>query len=137
MTATDAVFIGVSIFAVAIGLMIIGFTSHTISSRLSATSVFNESASANAVIDSMDKVNSKLDWLVFATFIGLVLALVITSWYIGASPLFFFIYFIVIVIGVVVGAVLSNTWESISSSAAFSYMVGVLPLTNHLMSYLP
>lgn len=137
MTATDSVFIGVSVFILAVGVLIIGFTSHTISTALSNNPVFNESAPAKEAIDAMDNVNSKTDQLVLATFLGLVIALIVTSWFIGASPLFFFIYFLVVVIGVVGGAILSNVWESLTAQPAFVYMVGVMPFTNHLLSYLP
>lgn len=137
MTATDSVFIGVSLFMLAVVVLIVGFVSHTISNAFITNPSFNQSAAAVTAVQAMDTTNSRFDQLVLGSFIGLTIALIVTSWYIGASPLFFFVYFIVVVLGVVAGAILSNVWESLSSQAAFSYMLGVLPVTQHLMTYLP
>ena len=73
----------------------------------------------------------------FGFFIALVLGLLITSWLIGANPLFMFVYFIIVTIGTLVSTILSNVWESITTDANLVGTLGVFPLTNHLLTNLP
>lgn len=137
MTATDAVYISVMVFALALGLLIIGFVSVTLTSHLANTTAFSADPYAKAAIEGTSHVTDKLDYLVMTVFLGMVLALIITSWYIGASPVFFFLYFVVILMGIVIGAILSNTWETVSTKALFSTVLGSFPMTNHILMYLP
>jgi hypothetical protein len=78
-----------------------------------------------------------LDYVIFGLFIGLVLALLITAWFIGGNPVFMFLYFIFVVLAVVMSAILSNVWESYSGNSVFGLTIASFPITNNLLSYLP
>jgi hypothetical protein len=137
LTASDSVYIGVFVFALALGLLIIGFVSVTLTSHLQNTTTFQNDTYASAALGGTSYVTDKLDYLVLVVFIGMIIALIVTSWYIGASPVFIFVYFLVIVMGIVVGAILSNVWESVSTTAPLSMMLSSLPITGHIITYLP
>jgi hypothetical protein len=137
MTATDVIYTGVMVFALALGLLIIGYVSTTLTTNLGNTTAFNSSVEAKAALSGTSHVMDKLDYIVLTVFIGMILALIITSWYIGASPVFIFVYFLVIVIGIICGAILSNAWESVSTHAPLSSMLASFPMTNHILLNLP
>lgn len=138
MTATDVIFTGVSVFAIAVGLLIIAFVGNTVSDAVGNSAAFNSSPDAKAAMQGgIHQVTDKTDYMVFSVFLGMVLALIISSWYIAGNPVFFFVYFIVVVLGVVFGAILSNVWEAISTKPAFASLLPILPMTNHILTYLP
>src|SRR3990172_5790523 len=112
--ARDVILIGVLVFMFAIGFFVI----------------YN-------VFESVNTVTSRLDYVIFGLFIGLVLALIITAWFIGGEPIFMFIYFMFVVIAVIISAVLSNAWEQFTGSAIFGLTIAAFPITNNLLSNLP
>ena len=63
--------------------------------------------------------------------------IIITGWFIGGNPTFMFIYFILIVAAVIVGAFLSNFWETMTTASVFGTTVSNLPIMNHIMLFLP
>lgn len=139
MSAEDVVYIGVAVFALGIGFLIINFATTTLFNALQNTTEFNvTNTNAGQALQAVeDNVLTKLDYVVTGFFIALVLGLVITSWFIGGNPIFMFIYFIVVVIATVVSAILSNVWEAISTNSNFVGSLTGFQVTNHLLSYLP
>lgn len=95
------------------------------------------SAPTVEALGGIERVIGRLDYMVFGLFIGYTLAVLITGWLVGGQPIFMIAYFIMIVMAVIVGAILSNVWEAFSESPE---LVATLPnfvLTNNLMTYLP
>lgn len=105
--------------------------------RIVATDVVNSSQPAVDAFNSSITQADKLDRWVLYIFLGMVLALIITSWFVAGRPVFGFLYMIVIIIGVGLSAILSNVWETTTIMARFGAAVGSFPITNHLLSYLP
>ena len=136
MAASDVVLIGVLVFATAIGLFAI-FAAVTPAIDGMLHTEMNESAEAVDALQGTQTMMGKFDYLVMGVFIALVLGLIITSWFIGGNPLFMFIYFIVIVLAVIVAAIMSNVWETVTSASVFGTTLGSFPLANHLMLLLP
>lgn len=137
-TASDVVFAAVMLFMLALGIFLIGFIGDKITTGMQNTTAFNQSTEATAALEgSRTTINRQIDYIVFGVFIGLILTILITSWFIGANPLFFFIYFIVITIGIVISAILSNTWESITTKPQLASYLTNMPIANHLLTYLP
>lgn len=127
-----------------ITLFIIGFLAFIgvfvfgqIKDKLVSSPAINETAVA---VESLENVNNRagmMDYFGLAIFIGFALAIIITGWFIGGNPLFMIIYFLVLVVLVVVSMVLSNVWETFSQASVFGYVTTPLPITNHLITYLP
>ena len=137
MSARDVVLIGVVLFAIAMGFFIIHFVATTTVDQMLTVGAINESNGTVTALGSINTVVNRLDYLVFALFVGLLLALMISGWFIGGNPIFMFIYFIVVVIGVVLSTVLANTWESISGASIFGTTLSAFPISNNLMLNLP
>lgn len=136
MTASDVMLISALVFAAGIGLFVI-FAAVTPTLTGLIHSPLNESATAVEALEGTQTMLGKLDYLVFGVFLALALGLVITSWFIGGNPIFMFIYFLIIVISVVVSAVLSNVWETVTGASVFGTSLASFPLANHLIGLLP
>lgn len=132
----DIIFIIIIFFVLALGMFIIHFTVSNMFGALQHSPI-NETAEAVTVLDSGQNLINRLDMLLAIVFIGLCLSVMITGWLVGGHPIFMFIYFMVIVIGVILSMVLSYVWESITLMTPFISTLGSFLITNHLISYLP
>ena len=137
MAVKDVLMIGVLIFTFAIGFFIFHSISNTVINQMIANPQINSSNATVNVLQGTQRVTARMDYVIFGLFIGLIIALILTSWFIGGNPIFMFIYFIVLVFGIVTSVVLSNVWEEVSTKAIFGTTVASFPITNHLMTYLP
>lgn len=136
-STNDVILTGVIVFMFAIGFFTIYFMSATVTNQMLSISAINSSSATVEVLQSQSKVTGKLDYVIFGVFMGLVLGLIISGWFVGGNPLFMAVYFLVIVIGVATSTVLSNVWETTSQAAIFGSTITAFPLTNNLLSNLP
>lgn len=140
---TDIAFLVVSLVFVAVFCFVGYFVFSQMTSRLVANPQINASPDAVRALNSIDTANNKLDYFVLMIFIGMSIAIVITSWFLGGHPLFMVLYFLVLIILVVVGMVLSNTWENVTQKTnSLGYRIwgttlDHFPITNNLLTYLP
>jgi hypothetical protein len=137
MAVKDVLMIGVLIFTFAIGFFIFHNISNTVINQMLTNPQINSSNATVNVLQGTQRVTARMDYVIFGLFIGLIIALILTSWFIGGNPIFMFIYFIVLVFGIVTSVVLSNVWEEVSTKAIFGTTINAFPITNHLMTYLP
>ena len=137
MAMRDVLLVAVVLFMVGIGFFVINFVGNTMNSELIKVAVINESAPAVDVFGSMADTVNYLDYFIFVLFVGLVLALIVTAWFVGGYPIFMFFYFIVIAIGVVLSAVFANVWVAVTNEAVFGGTIAHFPITNNLLSSLP
>lgn len=133
----DVLLIGVIIFSFAIGFFILNYMMTVSVDKITNVSAVNDSAGAVSAFNSIKTLMGRLDYVVGGLFFGLVVALMVSGWYIGGNPIFMFLYFLIVVIGVVVSVILSNTWETVSQLPAFGTTVASFPIANHLLLYLP
>jgi hypothetical protein len=134
---TDIGFLIITLFFIGIFSFIGVFVFGQIRDRLVVSPVFNETPEA---IQSLNDVNNRtgmFDFFGLAIFIGFTISIMVTGWFIGGNPLFMIVYFLVLVALVVVGMVLSNVWETFTQAGSFGYLTSPLPITNHLITYLP
>lgn len=138
MSARDVILLAVVLFAVGIGLFAFNFMfNSSINSIIANDQINSSTAAVEAFQSTQTSVINRFDYIVFGVFVGLILALIITSWYIGAHPIFIAIYFLLIVIGVTASTILANAWEEFSTASVFGTTVTSFPITNHLLSNLP
>lgn len=136
-SARDVILIVIVIFVLALGTFVAHFMMNTAANGMLAVPTINSSSSTVTALESAKTVSSQYDYLVFAVFIGMTLALIITGWFVGGNPIFMFIYFLIVIIGVVLAAIFSNVWEQISQASVFGSTVVSFPITNHLLTWLP
>jgi len=138
VAARDIVLIGVLIFVIGLVSFIAHFVWDTTTTNLEGMSVVNETR-APEMFERHDRPVGRFDYLIFGFFVSLLFALIILSWFVGGHPIFMFIFFLVIVVGVVLATILSNVWDGVTSMSFFGVVVvgSDFPLTNHLLLYLP
>lgn len=137
MSATDIGGIAVICFVSAIVFFVLAFVGIQIYDAMAVNSAFSSNADVMAVINASENTTYKLDWVFFGLFIGLMLGLIITGWFIQGNPLFVFIYFIVICIFTIISFALSNAWETMSTQLVFNGLVSHFPITDYIMLQLP
>jgi hypothetical protein len=137
MSARDVIVISVLTFVTAVIVYIIAFSGNAVIQRMILTPGINESSGAVRALEGTQRTILRFDYVVFGVFIGLAFALIITGWFVAGNPIFSFVYFLVIVFGVAVSAVLSNVWQQMTGQATLNTILYTFPITNQLMVHLP
>lgn len=137
MSARDVILIGVLIFSFGLGFFALHSILNTTIDTMIGIDAINGTQKTVDILRGTQGLLDRLDYIVFALFMGLILALIITSWFIAGNPIFMFMYMIVVVIGVVLSTVFANVWETISQASVFGTTINAFPLTNNLLLYMP
>lgn len=136
-SAKEIIMFGALVFMFAIGFFVMNFMAGTVAGKLNSNPTWNSSSAAVAATNSMQTTANLLDQWIFGFVIGFFLAMIITSFFIGGHPILMPLYIIVIVVGTIVSAILSNVWDDFTNMSIFGTTINNLPLTNHILSYLP
>ncbi len=134
---TDVAFLVITLFFIGVVSFIGLFVFGQIKDRLVTSPAINETAEAVQALEDVNNRTPMFDYFGLAVFIGFTLSIIITGWFIGGNPLFMIVYFLVLVALVVVCMVISNVWENFTQADTFGYATSPLPITNHLLTYLP
>jgi len=137
MAVRDVVMVSVIVLALGMVLFASFFiTRSAIDTMVSIPSIAGDNTTVQILQDTKD-LTDRFDYVVFGVFIGLVLAILITSWFIPSNPIFAAIYFIVVVIGVVLAVPMANVWEDMTTSVIFGTTINSFPMANNLISNMP
>lgn len=143
MAVRDVILAGVLIFVFGMAFFIVNFGTKVVVNEMVAIPTINNSQNVSQVLNATADTTDRLDYLIFGLFIGLILAILIASYFIAGNPIFVFLYFLVTVIGIAVSAVIANAWDDITSASIWTTIlpsftgVTAFPITNHIMTYLP
>jgi hypothetical protein len=146
--ARDVAIVIVTLFITAMALFVVFFTSKVMIYRLSTLAVFNSTNTTGSMaqytaLQDTGKTVDKSDYAFLCVFIGYILALLIAGFFVAGYPIFMFLYFVVIVITVLVSMALSNAWYNITTASIWSQILPgftvetAMPITNHIITYLP
>lgn len=134
----DVGLVAIAVFGAAVIFLLIDHTIIEYESAWSNNTIVNSSSQAVSSVRAVrDLADSRLDYIVFALFMGLVLTIIISGWLVAANPIFSFFYFIVIVLFVIVSAILSFVWDKITTTGALVPTVANFPITNFIMTHFP
>ena len=104
----------------------------------SAVPAVNASGQASQVLTTTSNQLDKMDWGLFAIFLGLLLAMLITSWLVPTHPIFIVGYILIAIVGVILSSILSNVWEMIADTLTLGgSVVAHFPIMNFLMLRYP
>lgn len=137
MSAEDVVLVGAIVFTLAIAFFVSYFAVNIVYTSLLGTAALNATPEVVAVFQAGQKSTGQMDYVVFAVFIGLTIAIIVSGWFIGGNTLFMILYFLVWVIAVILSAIFSNTWQTITQMAVFGTTISAFPLSNNLLSNFP
>lgn len=136
-SAQDILFFGVIVLIFGTGFLTMHYMVGQVVDNMLQVPVINNTAGARTSVQSMNNMANRLDYVTFGLMIGLILAMIIGGWFVAGHPMFMFVYFIVIIIGVTISTLIANFWEAYSGMAIFGTSVEAFPITNHVLSYLP
>lgn len=134
MAARDVLLMGVMLFALGLGFFIFHYAMNNTVDSMLATSVINSSNATVTSLEGTAALTNRLDYVIFGVFIGFLLGIIITGWFIGGHPIYMFIYFLVVMMAVVVSTVLSNVWEEVTAMTIFGTTIASFPITNNLLT---
>jgi hypothetical protein len=137
MSSEDVVVAGIIIFALALSFFVLYGIFNTVINQMVGMAVINQSTTAVTALQSTQALTNRLDYVIFGVFIALVLAIIITGWFIGGNAIFMGMYFLITVIAVVFSTVLSNVWEQVTQSSIFGTAITHFPLSNNILLNLP
>lgn len=134
----DVAVTAIVLFTFSIVFIICVFTYNQIATGMQNNTIIQSSNATMTVLDAGKATINKLDYIFFILFIGLMLSIIIASFFIPANSIFTFIYFIALVVIVATSAILSNVFEKITANGYFNAIATTnLPITNYLMNNLP
>jgi len=135
--ARDIILFAVIIVAFALGFFVIHFAFSGILNTLITTPEINQTEGAVQSLQGSQLVLAKLDYITLAVMFGLVLAIMITGWFIGTNPIFMVIYFVATSLITFLSIFFANIWETITQNASFGTTITSFPITNHILLNLP
>lgn len=137
MSARDVLIAGIIVFSLGLGLFIIHSIMSTTVDNMISVGEINESENVVTALEGIDNITARFDYLLLGVFIALILGIIITGWFIAGNSIYMFIYFIVIILGVVISALLANVWEEVSQASIFGTTISSFPITNNILMNLP
>jgi hypothetical protein len=136
----DIIYIAVIIFSLAIaGVFVKLITDRfhaTIPAQLNATG--GNAAEASGIVGAVfSGFSGMIDWITFAIFIGMLIALVITSFMFDTHPVYFFIFLILSIIIFLLSAIFSNVYQTMNADPNLSPTIASMPKQTFIMNYYP
>jgi len=113
------------------------FSATTIVTQLISIPQINQSAVVKETFEDIEVSTNRFDYLFLGVFVAFFLSLIITSWLLGGEPIFMIFYFLVATIAVIASMIGANVWNNITGLTMFGATLNSLPITNHIMTYLP
>ena len=121
----------------ACGFLFLFYVNNQIEDKLLANSALNASNHSINAIQGVTTINSKLDYMVFVIMIGFVLAMIVAGYFIPVETIFFWIYVIGMMFGVIASIIFQYFWTRFSSHAVLAATANSFPISSHILSNLP
>jgi hypothetical protein len=132
----DIFMVGIILVTIGLCLIVTVKFNTSLETALMANPTLNSTNQSRGSIEAIGEVSDKTDYMFFAVFLGLFLGIIFVSWLVGGNPIALIIYIFFGIISLMFNMFLSNTWETITK-AAFATELVKMPLTNHVLLYLP
>lgn len=133
----DIIFLGIILFTVGVSLFVINFAVKQMVTSVIAIPVISSNTAAKEAFQSSNMVVDKADYMLFASFIAMILSMMIISYLLAGNPLFTFFYFLVLCVAVVFSMYLSNAWYTVTTMPVFGTTIASFPITNWIITQLP
>lgn len=137
MSARDVAFTTIVVACLALAFLVLHYSMNTMTDKILDNQIINQSKPAVSAFSTIYTTVDRLDYFLFAIFIGFTLAMIITGFLIGGNPIFMAIYFISNMVIVAISTIISNVWEMFATNPTFVLTATKFPLTNHLLTHLP
>jgi hypothetical protein len=129
----DVIILLIFMFIFGIGLFVIAYASQYIFQGMNTAGMNNSVEGRTAINTMLDYGINGIQRGFVMIFVGLVLGTFITSFFSRVHPIFLFLNIIFLLIAAILSVFLSNAYETLSTSSAFSAFVASQPLINMVM----
>jgi len=136
-SARDILLISVLLFGFGLAILIVHYTFNTVTDIMLNVTTINESSATRTALGTVRTLSNRLDYVFFGLFIALTLSMILTGYFVGGLPIFMFIYFLVVVIGVAISALFANVWEDVNTLSVLGASLASFPIANHIIGNLP
>lgn len=127
---TDIITVGFWLLIMGIGIFAVWFMISSLIPRLQETSINDSSASSSALISFQNYGNVTLPSTFLIIFFGLILGVLVSSFFIRTHPIFIPVYILFAVISIIVAVALGNTWGNLKDVQDFQNFVDTNTITN-------
>lgn len=131
----DVAFLLVVVLGLGIFIMVVGKVFPMITQQIGLSEVGDNANSVEA-LDKTDEIAGKGDMIFIFIFSGLVIAVLITSFFIESSPILVPIYIIALALLIIFAVVSENIYEAFTDTTTFSAVAATQPITNFIMTHL-
>ena len=135
--ARDIIFVGVVLALTTFVFFGTHYVMNTAVDEVITNPSINTSTYAVDAFNSVKSMSNRMDYIIFAIFVGMTLAVLVAGWLVAGNPLFMFLYILVLGIGIVISSVLTYVWDQLIASGKFPGTIAYFPIGNHLLSNLP
>lgn len=131
------------IITIFFGIMYYGFTQmnnvltsvqFNIGSGATATNFSNV---VNSTWGQVYDAYGQLKTMAYVLIFGMILTILVSAWMVRSPPLFLIIYIIISIVGVIVGAYISNLYQGLLLNADFGATLQSFKGASYLLLYLP
>jgi peptidoglycan/LPS O-acetylase OafA/YrhL len=99
---------------------------------------YNDSVALEAVQDIHEVENEVWDYAFLALVMGYVLALLLSAFSTRITPVFYWIYGILSLVGLVLAVIASNIWQEMAANPEFAVTITRFPIMNAILgTYYP
>lgn len=133
---TGAIYLIVMVAALAFVILIAGYIGDTVTTEMKNT-INTTNTEVNAAFDAgINLSNQTLSVVWFVVFGGLLLTLLVTSWFIPSQPVFVPIFAILLIITIMVGYAMSEAYTELYNVSQLSSIADTQTAVHFVMSNL-
>lgn len=131
----DVAFLLVAVLGLAIFILVVGYIFPQITAGIKTSAIGSNTASV-AALDSTDNIVSRFDTVFLIIFIGLAISVLVSSFFIGSSPILIPIYIIALSILMIFAAVVEKVYDAFATNVTFVATAATHPITGYILSHL-
>ena len=130
----DTILAIVTVFGLALTALMGIYSYNEFVTAANQSTTFNQTPQAIDAMVTAQQANYMWDYVILVIFIGFAMAMMILGYFVDVHTIFFPIFVIVMLVGVLIAGVLSYTWERVADTSAFTVLKSTrFPITNHLL----
>ena len=137
MSASDLIIYAAIILAAAFSLVIGAYVWDSVSDAINNTISIETNPEVSSTITKVDTSISLFDTILVFLQIGLMIATIISFFYLDTHPVFFFFSLFLLIMALIVGAIFSNIWFELAQSQLSDTITSDFTQSDWVMDNLP
>ena len=132
----DILVFSIILFIIGLAVVMSNYISHSIALSIINSTTISSNPYANATMTAGNAAINMGDYIYLGLFIGLLLFIIVSAWFVSDYPIFAPIYFFGLVIVVFVSYVLQGSWLNFLTNSVMGSTALNLPITSFILSNL-